>query len=197
MSLTPFIWRATPLLLASMILAAAGCASNSGTSADSDQDAATAVASAIVEPSAAEGEPESEPTPGTNLTACELVAPADIEAALGLAAGTVSEGTVNQTPTSLDPASNECRYDDQDWGGLVVLATPTDGVNTFDALTKAYGDSAEAIDVGDGAYWFEDNDRGYFLKGPVLVIVQFTHIADGTKFRDPSIELGKALVAKV
>jgi hypothetical protein len=136
-------------------------------------------------------------TPGTSLTACELVAPADIEAALGLDAGTVAQGTLKPAPTTLDPVANECRYEGQDWGSLVVQATPTNGAKTYATVVKVYGDTGEALDVGDGGYWFESSDRGYFLKGSVMVIVQFVFIAGGTKFREPSISLGKALVAKV
>ncbi len=139
---------------------------------------------------------EGEPTPGTSLSACELVAPADIEAALDLAPGTVAPGALEQHPSVQDPAANECRYRG-DWGGLVVNATPTDGVNVFDALVSVYGDSAEAVDVYDGALWFQDNDRGYFLKGPVMVLLQFQFIEGGTPFRDPTIALGEAALAKV
>jgi hypothetical protein len=134
--------------------------------------------------------------PGTNLTACQLVAPADIEAALGFAAGSVADGTLKVQGTVLDPAVNECRYTDE-WGGLVVLVTPTDGVNVYQALVKVYGDKAEAISVGDGGLWFEDNDRGYFLKGSVLVQLQFTGLAGQVPFRGPTVALGTAAVAKI
>jgi hypothetical protein len=142
---------------------------------------------------------EAEPTPGTALNACELVAPEDIEAALSYDAGTVDEGELEEDPTILDPAANECRYD-SDWGGLIVDVTPTDGVNVFDAVDHAFGDDAEALDgIGDGALWFENNDRGYFLKGSVMVLLQFTHIAEGDfdSFRDPTVALGEAAVAKI
>jgi hypothetical protein len=140
-----------------------------------------------------------EPTPGTTLTACELVAPADIEAALSLDTSTVAEGELTQAGTVLDPAANQCRYDDNAWGGLVVLLTPTDGVNTFDAVNSVFGDDAEALNIGDGSLWFEDNDRGYFLKGPVLVLLQFTYIVEGdySSFRDPTIAIGQAAVDRL
>ena len=141
---------------------------------------------------------EVEPTPGTTLTACELVSPADIEAALGFDSGTVGDGEHEEDPSVLDPASNDCRYDDE-WGGLVVAVTPTDGVNVFDALVSSFGEDAEALDIGDGALWFENNDRGYFLTGPVMVRLQFTHVTEGglDSFRDPTIALGEAAVAKI
>jgi hypothetical protein len=181
-------------LLLSTVVIAAGCSSAPAATSQTRPPAETEGA----ETDATGGDTgTAKATPGTSLTACELVAPADIEAALGLDAGTVTEGTLKQAPTTLDPAANECRYDGQDWGGLVVLATPTNGVNTFGSVAKVYGDTGEKLDVADGAYWFESSDRGYFLKGSVLVIVQFTFIAGGGKLREPSIALGKALVAKV
>ena len=182
--------RSTSTVLA-MILLLAACSSSPGGS-----EAAPSSGGAPSQPAASEAA-SGEPTPGTALTACELVSPADIEAALSFEAGTVSEGDLSQKGTVLDPASNECRYADDAWGGLVVMVTPTDGVNTFDALVDVYGEQAEALDIGDGALWFEDNDRGYFLQGSVMVILQFTFMVDGTPFREPTIALGEALVAKV
>jgi hypothetical protein len=141
---------------------------------------------------------EADATPGTTLTACELVAPADIETALGLDAGTVAEGEYEANPSVLDPAGNDCTYND-DWGGVIVAVTPTDGVNVYDALVHAFGEDAEALDIGDGALWFENNDRGYFLKGPVMVRLQFTHVTEGglDSFRDPTVALGEAALAKI
>jgi hypothetical protein len=142
---------------------------------------------------------DAEPTPGTSLTACEIVAPADIEAALELDAGTVDEGELREAGTVLDPAATECRYQG-DWGGLVVSLTPADGVNVFDALVSSFGDEAEALEIGDGALWFGENDRGYFLSGPVMVRLQFTHLteapASGT-FREATIAIGTAALEKV
>jgi len=176
------------ILSVTMLLAA--CSSSPGASGAPSSGGAPSHA-AVSQPASGE------PTPGTVLTACELVTAADIEAALSLDAGTVSEGALEQQGTVLDPATNECRYSDDSWGGLVVHVTPTDGVNTWDALVKVYGKDAEAVDVGDGALWFEENDRGYFLQGSVMTILQFTFMVDGTPFRDPTIALGKALVAKI
>jgi hypothetical protein len=182
--------RPTSAVLSVMLLVAA-CSSSPG----ADQ-AEPSSGGAPSQPAASQPAP-GEPTPGTNLTACELVSPADIEAALSLDLGTVSDGVHKETPTVLDPASNECRYTDESWGGLVVMVTPTDGVNTFDAVRDAFGEDAEAIEVGDGGLWFQDNDRGYFLQGSVMILLQFTFIADGTPFRDPTVALGETAVAKV
>jgi len=180
-----------PTVLLSLILLLSAC---SPSPAGSEAGASSGTAPSQ---NAASQPPSGEPTPGTALTACELVTPADIEAALSLDAGTVSEGTFKETPTVLDPASNECRYTDESWGGLLVMVTPTDGVNTFDAVRDAFGEDAETIDnVGDGALWFEANNRGYFLKGSVMAIlqVQFVDVAD---LLTPTIALGEALVAKI
>jgi hypothetical protein len=183
--------RPTPGILSLALLLAACSSSPGGSNAEPSSGA--------VPSKAAASQPASgEPTPGTALTACELVTQADIEAALSLDPGTVSEGTLEEQGTVLDPATNECRYNDESWGALIIHVTPTDGLNTWDALVSAFGDKAEVVDnVGDGALWFEDNDRGYFLKGSVELFLQFQFIADGTPFRDPTIALGEAAVAKI
>jgi hypothetical protein len=182
------------MLIGALALSACGAPSGSDAASSSEAAEPSSSGEASTEASTA---PSADATPGTDLTACELVAPADIEAVLGMDAGTVAEGTLKQSGTVLDPAVNECRYENQEWGGLIVNVTPTDGVNVFDALTKTYGDSAEELSIGDGAYWFEDNDRGYFLQGSVMAFLQFTFIADGTPFREPTITLGEGLVAKI
>lgn len=186
---TKFAHIARPALAVSLVLLVAACGGGG--------PAATTPGSQPTKAPEATKPAEGEPTPGTALTACELVTPADIEQALDLDAGTVAAGELKQQPTSLDPAGNECRYSDEKWGGLIVSVTPTDGVNVYDALKKAYGDTAEALQVGDGAYWFENNDRGYFLKGAVLVRLQFQYIVSGMKFREPTIQIGTAAIGRV
>jgi hypothetical protein len=141
---------------------------------------------------------EGQPTPGTALTSCELVTPADIEAAVGLDAGTVDEGELDAGGTILDPAANDCTYDGE-WGRLIVSVTPTDGVNVFDAVNDSFGDEAEDLGLGDGALWFEDDDRGYFLSGPVMLRLQFSFLTEGgfDSFRDPTVALGEAFLEKL
>jgi hypothetical protein len=178
-----------------LALAVAACSSGGSPAASSGTSAAASATSAASTDTGSSD--TAEPTPGTALTACQLVTPEDIETVLALASGTVSEGTLQQQPTVLDPATNECAYRDDSWGGLIVHVTPTDGVNTYDALVTAFGDDAETIAVGDGALWFENNDRGYFLKGSVLVLLQLTFLADGTPFRDPTVAIGQAAIAKI
>ena len=187
-----------PLLVLTLLIAACG----GGAAATSDPGQATPAPTQAAAPTNDDFEPgpaEPDATPGTSLTGCELVAPEDIEAALDLDAGTVGDGEFEETADILDPHSNQCRYND-DWGGLIVRVTPTDGVNTYDAVADVYGEDAEAIDgIGDGALWFEDNDRGYFISGSVMVLLQFTHIAEGDfdSFRDPTVALGEAAIAKI
>ena len=175
----------------SLILLLAACSSSPGASQAEPSSGGAPSQPAASQPASGE------PTPGTSLTACELVTAADIEAALALDPGVVSAGALKETPTVLDPGSNECRYTDEAWGGLVVMVTPTDGVNTFDAVRDVFGEDAEALEIGDEALWFGDNDRGYFLQGSVMVILQFTFVVDGTPFREPTIALGEALVARI
>jgi len=139
-----------------------------------------------------------EPTPGTDLTACELVTAADVEAALSLDPGTVAEGVHEAIPDQLSARKNECRYEDEAWGGLIVTVIPEDGVNTFDAVRDVFGDDAEVVEAGDGALWFPDNLRGYFLKGPVMVLLQFSFIVeDGADFKAATVSVGQAALARI
>jgi hypothetical protein len=181
-----------PVVLA-LILAGCGSAP-AGTFGQTQAPGQTAAPTQPRETEPAAGEP----TPGTALDACEVVTPQDVETAIELDAGTVGEGELVDASTVLDPAATECRYEG-DWGGLVVSLTPTDGVNTFDAVESAFGEDAEALEMGDGALWFEDNDRGYFLKGAVMVRLQITFVADTelTSFRDPTVALGQAAIDKL
>ena len=143
------------------------------------------------------GDGDAEATPGTSLTSCEIITAADIEAALDLDPGTVSEGTLEEQPNVLDEWTNECRYEDDTWGGLVVHVTPADGQNVWDALVSTYGDEAEDLGMTDGGLWFADDNRGYFIKGPVEFFLQFTHLIDVSDFRAPTVELGEAGLDKL
>jgi hypothetical protein len=134
--------------------------------------------------------------PGTSLTACQLVTPSDIEAALDLDPGTAAPGDAREV-TSEDPAASECSYLAQSWGGLVVQVLPTIGATEFEAMVASSGDRAERVEVGDGGLWLEGIERGYFLKGRVLVIIQFTRLVDQVPLREPTIALGTSAVAKL
>jgi len=175
-----------------LTLVLAGCSAAGPGSSSGGQPSSGGAPS---QPAASQG--NGEPTPGTDLTACQLVTPADVEAALALDPGTVAEGTHREIPTVPSPGSNECRYRGDAWGGLVVTVIPEDGVNTFDAVNSAFGDAAEVIEAGDGALWFPDNDRGYFLKGAVMVLLQFTSVLTGTGFKEATEAVGRAALARI
>jgi hypothetical protein len=135
-------------------------------------------------------------SPGTDLTACELVAPADIEAALDLDPGTVLEGT--RLPLAADdPAAHECSYHAQSWGSLTVHLIPASGAETFDAIASSAGSGAERLEIGDAALWIPSAGRGLFLAGTVLIIIQFIRPPEGIQPREPIIELGSAAVERL
>jgi hypothetical protein len=136
--------------------------------------------------------------PGTTLTACELVTPADIEAALDLDPGAATEGRLTENPSEDHPYANGCSYLAQAWGGLKVSVLPSSGGGYYyDSVVPELGDRAEALDIGDGGLWVEDIERGYFVKGSVLVTIDIVSIAVRTPFREPTIALGEAAVAKL
>ena len=135
--------------------------------------------------------------PGTTLTACEIVTPADIEAALDLDPGGAAEGRLSENPSEDEPYASECSYLAQAWGGMVVQVLPSYGLDYYGTLGPDLGDRAEALDIGDGGLWVEDIERGYFLKGTVLVIVNITRLVEPTPFRAPTIALGEAAVARL
>jgi hypothetical protein len=179
-----------PVVLIASVLLLAACGGGQPTTAPGATNAPAATPTG-------QPTPEADATPGTDLSACEIVTASEIEAALGLDPGTVDAGELREAGTVLDPAATECRYNGEDWGGLVVSLTPTDGVNTYDALVSTFGDEAEEVDIADGGLWFEDDDRGYFLKGAVLVRLQFTFLVDTKPFRDPTVALGTVALGKV
>jgi hypothetical protein len=127
---------------------------------------------------------------------CELVTPADIDAALALEPGTAQPGDPAAV-SSADPAAGQCSYLSQTWGGLVVMVSPTLGVDEYESTLAAAGDRAERLEIGDGAFWLADIERGYFLKGPALVIVQITRLVDELPLREPTVKLGEAAVERL
>ena len=186
-----------PLLVLTLLIAA--CGGGAATTAPGQSTPQPTLAARPTDDALDPGPAEPDATPGTSLTSCELVSPQDIEAALDLEAGTVGDGEFTESPDILDAHANQCRYNDE-WGGLLVNVTPTDGLNTYDAVADVFGEDAESIDgIGEGALWFEERDRGYFLQGSVMVLLQFTHITEGEfdSFRDPTVALGEAALAKI
>jgi len=188
-------------MIVALIAAACGGASAPVQTAGRSTPAPTQPAEAPDETEDVDYDPAgADATPGTALTACELVTPADIETAVGLDAGTVSDGELTVKGTTLDPAANQCRYDGDEWGGLIVNVTPTDGLNTYDAVHDVFGDDAEKISgIGDGAMWFPERDRGYFIKGSVMIMLQYTYLTEGDfdTYRDPTVSVGTAAVNRI
>ncbi|HET6744234.1 MAG TPA: hypothetical protein VFH90_00080 [Candidatus Limnocylindria bacterium] len=172
-----------------MALAACGGGASQSTEASSAGSAASS--------SEASAAASAEPTQGTALNACELITPADIEAALELEPGTVAEGELEEVGTVLDPAETECTYQDEAWGGVILRLTPTDGVNLFDAVLGAY-DDAESIDAGDGAFWSPDTNRAFISKGSVTAMLQIGFVAvDSAEWGTVAEELVHSIEAKL
>jgi hypothetical protein len=166
----PRAGRATLGLTLAMALFLAACGGGASPSSSESSDPSTSD-----EPVASQ---TPEPTPGTALTACELITPADIEAALQLEPGTVAEGEHTETPTVLDPAENECRYQDEAWGGVIIRVTPTDGANLYDAARGAYDDASDLEIAGaDGAFWSADTNRGFVWVDPVSAMIQIGFVS--------------------
>jgi hypothetical protein len=181
-----------PALAVSLLLAACGASAAPPASDAAESDAPAA----SVAPSAAPSE-SGAPQSGTDLDACELVTAADVEAALALEAGTVAAGELTEDPTTLSPGHTSCRYSG-DWGGLVVSLTPEDGANLFDASRGSYADASDReVSGADGAFWSEDQGRGFFWKGAVAVMLQITHLTAGGDFGEATVAIGQAAMDRV
>ena len=188
--------RTTASIVLTVLLATTGCggAANTETPYEGNGDSSPEVATSEEAGGTENGGAAA--APGTDLTACELVTADDIAAALGLDAASVADGDLHQLDSDEDPNVTECRWV-EDWGGLAVIVEPGNGANQFADTRQAVADRAESLDIGDAALWVDDIERGYFLKGTVLVTVMFTRLADRSPFREPTISLGTAAVAKV
>lgn len=193
MSIRPRIPTLTALLVVAVALAACG-----GSAPDaSTSPSVAAVESTEAEPSA-EGQVEA--TPGTALSACELVTAGDISAVLADLGGetiTVADGEAADKPTTLDPYGTECRYAG-DWGGVIVSLTPADGANLYDAARGSYADARDIETPGaDGAFWSEDNHRAFFWKGSVNVMLQVGFLAVQADRGDVVEAIGAAAIGKL
>jgi len=135
-------------------------------------------------------------TPGTSLTSCEMITPSDIESALDLDPGTVDEGEPRPLAEGDDPAANSCQWDG-DWGSFSIIVNPTLGASYFADTVESVGDRAETVAVGDGGLWVGDIERGYFLKGSVMVLAQFLRITGDASPKDAVIALGTAAVNRI
>jgi hypothetical protein len=137
------------------------------------------------------------PEAGTDLDACEIVTAGDIETALELDSGSVTEGELTETPTVLSPGHTDCRYSG-DWGGLVVSLTPEDGANLYDAARGSYDDASDVVLTSvDGAFWSADAGRFFAWKGAVAVMLQFSHITTGADAKAANTAIAQAAMDKV
>jgi hypothetical protein len=166
----------TVLIIALAIgLAACGGGSSGGSaapSAPSDAPPASEAASQAPDEGGA-------PVAGTDLTACEILTAADIEAALGLEAGTIEQPESEETPTVLSPGHTSCDYSGDDWGGVVVELTPEDGENLYDAARGSYDDASDLVIVGtDGAFWSTSTSRGFVWKGSTATMIQIGFLVE-------------------
>jgi hypothetical protein len=189
--------RQSLALIAMVAVAIAISACSSSVAAPAETDNPTATATPMEEPSPT-GEPVTgDPLPGTHLDACEIVTPADIAAALAIDPSEVAMGELRETPNTLSPRHTDCRYSG-DWGGLVVNLTPDDGVNLFNAARKAYADASDrAVSGSDGAFWSADTKRGFFWKGSVTVLLQFSHLTTGSDVGEATVAIGQAVIDRV
>jgi hypothetical protein len=186
-------------LLLALAVAASACIAAGAPDPDPDPTHGSGAAT----PTAAESaSPDPVPTTqapvaGTDLDACEIVTAADIEAVLELQAGSVAEGELLETPTSLSPGHTECRYGG-DWGGIIVSLTPEDGANLYRAARGSYADASDREVAGaDGAFWSANDKRGFFWKGAVTVRLQVTHLADGADREAVTVDLGEEAIDRI
>jgi hypothetical protein len=133
-------------------------------------------------------------TPGTDLSACEIVTSDDIAAATKVT-GTVAPGTLEASPTVLSPARSECTYEG-DYGRIIVELTPDDGENLYDAAAGAYKDAAAIAGIGDGAFNSDDNHRAFIWQDKVTVMLTMFVGGDVTQLQ-VATDLGNAIIAKL
>jgi hypothetical protein len=189
--------RQSLALIVLVAVAVAISACSSSVAAPAATDSPTVTATPMEEPSPTDEPVTGDPHPGTHLNACEIVTPVDIAAALEIDPTEVTRGELRETPTSLSPGHTDCRYSG-DWGGLVVSLTPEDGANLFNAARKAYADASDrAVTGSDGAFWSADTKRGFFWKGSVTALLQFSHLTTGSDFGEATVTIGGAVIDRV
>lgn len=184
-------------LLVILALALAACASS--TAADPSSEPAATDQPDVASPTASVAEDDGIPEAGTDLTACEILTAADIEAALSLEPGTIEQAESVATPNVLSPGNSQCEYSGDDWGGVSVILTPEDGVNLYDAARGSYDDASDLVIVGtDGAFWSEDTSRGFVWKGNVATMIQIGFLVESGADRGAiAEELLAAIASKV
>jgi hypothetical protein len=184
--------RAVPrvVLMTILIGALAGCAGGGGgasAAATSGASAAATTAKATAKPDAGD------PTPGTALSACEIVSADDIKAATKVAS--VAAGTLKASPTVLSPGRTLCTYQG-DFGRIQVELVPEDGANLYAAARKSYKDAVEIPGLGDGAFTSAQNNRAFIWKGAVTVMLT-TVLNVGFDKAALSKTLGETIVSKL
>lgn len=185
-----------------LVLAVAACGGGSAAAEDVEPEtAATEVAEA------AEADPnepadagaviyeEEVPVPGTDLTACEIITPADVQAAFAFD-GEVAAGALEADPTVLSPGHTECTYEG-DFGRLSVSLTPEDGANLYDAAYGAYDGLEVLPGIGDGAFWSADTKRAFVWQDKVTVMVQIGIASDAVTGLQVATALSEAVIAKL
>jgi hypothetical protein len=135
-----------------------------------------------------------DPTPGTMLTACEIVTPADLDAATGTA-GPSADGVLAAGPTTLSPGRTLCTYEGE-YGRVIVDLVPEDGVNLYDAARKAYADASDITGLGDGAFTSESRNRTFVWKGAVAVMLT-TYFDGDADMRAVSEDLATRVIDKL
>ena len=189
--------RSLRLILAGGLMAfvaACGGASSgqgAGPGSDTGSDSGTTAAEATPRPTDVPFA-EADARPGTDLTACEILTADDI--ATATQADDVADGAFEAAPTVLDEHRSVCTYEG-DFGRVIVELTPTDGANLYDAAIGVY-DGAELYDgIGDGAFWSDKNNRAFFWKGSVNVMLTiFLNDADPVSTAEA---LGTLAIGKV
>ena len=177
--------------LVAFVAACGGAGSGQGAGSDTGSDTGSTAAETTPRPTDVPFA-EADATPGTALTACEILTADDI--ATATKAADVADGALEAAPTVLDEHRTECTYEG-DFGRIIVELTPTDGANLYDAAIGAY-DGAELYEgIGDGGFWSDKNNRAFFWKGSVTVMLTvFLNDADPTITAE---QLGTLAIGKV
>jgi hypothetical protein len=185
-----------------LVLALAACGGGGATTDDTDttSPASQAAEAEVVDPNEPEDAgavvyEEEVPVPGTDLTACEIITPEDVQAAFGFD-GTVAPGAFEADPTVLSPGHTSCTYEG-DFGRLSVSLTPEDGANLYDAAYGAYDDLQVIPGVGDGAFWSADTKRAFVWQDKVAVMVQVGISGDAVTGLEVATALSEAVIAKL
>ena len=179
--------------LVALVAACGGVASGADSGDGTDSNADSVPTSAEVTPRPTDVPfAEADATPGTALTACEILTADDIASVTG--ADGVANGELKDAATVLDAARTECTYEG-DFGRIIVDLTPTDGANLYDAAIGAYEGAVLYDGIGDGAFWSEKNHRAFFWKGSVNVMLTiFLNDADPESTAE---QLGTLALGKV